>query len=232
MSDDNLQRAKEIFFQYSCNHFHLDREVDAEEYKKFDISNEQEKKWTHEYISYWISKLSDDDFQAMYNLVSTYAREAIPEMCRISELGDSLTKLRYASAIWDIASQGFMSPIIRERARRKSISLWRSLLDNPIEFTDKHRKEVSEVIETQTRIAKDIQMERGKRGLPQRSAAFQNKTPEDYILNYAKSKLRESKKRNGFYFLFVSLFTSGLSVVSAFMDLDDKIKRRGKLNKI
>jgi hypothetical protein len=228
MTDENLQRAKEIFFQYSCNHFFLDRDVDAEEYKKFDVSNEQENKWIREYVSHWISKLSVDDFQAVDNLRATSAGEALPEMFRISELGDSFTKLWYANAIWSIACGGIMSPMMRERARRKSISLWQSLLDNPIEFTDDHRKKVAEIVEKRAQVEKFIQMARESRGLAQPSTTSQSTNLDDYILDYAISKLRESKKRNGFYFLFTSLFTGIASIASAFIDLLDKIKRLGK----
>ena len=228
MTDENLQRAKEIFFKYACNHFFLDREVNADEYKKYDISNEQENKWTREYTAFWISKLSADDFQAVNSLSAADAGDALPEMFRISELGDSFTKLWYANAIWKIACYGIMSPIMRERARRKSITLWQSLLNNPIEFTDEHRTKVSEIVKNRTQLENSIQMSRESRGLPQRPTTSQTITSDDYILDYAKSKLRESKKRNGFYFLFVSLFMSIASIASAFIDLIDKIKRLGK----
>lgn len=65
MVDENLQRAKEIFFQYACNHFYLNREVETIEYKRFDISKEQEKIWYREYVSYWTGKLSLDDLVAL-----------------------------------------------------------------------------------------------------------------------------------------------------------------------
>ena len=228
MPDKDLRRAKEIFFQYACNHFHLDRGVDAEEYKTFDISDEQEEIWTREYVSYWMSKLSTDDFQAVDKLSAAYAAEALPEMFRISELGDSLTKLRYANAIWDIAWGGVMSPILRERARRKAISLWQSLLKNPIELTPEHRKQVSDIAESQAQLGKSIKIARESRDFPQRPTTFQAKSVSDYILTYAKSKLRESKKRDGFSFLIVSLFMSFASIASAFSDLADKVKRIGK----
>ncbi len=201
MTDKNLQRAKEIFFQYACNHFHLDREVDAEEYKKFDISNKQETIWTREYVSYWISQLSVDDLRAINSLRFAYAEEALPEMIRLSILGDSFSKLSYANAIWDIAHGGMMSPILRERARRKAVSLWQSILENPIELTVDHRKEVSQI----------------------------SATPDEYILDYAKSKLRESKGRNGFHFLLVSLFMGVFSVIGVIIDFIDNIKRFGKV---
>jgi hypothetical protein len=228
MIDNDLQRAKEIFFQYACNHFHLDREVDAEEYKKFDISNEQEKTWTREYVAHWISQLSVDDLRALNCLRDSYAEEALPEMFRMSTLGDSFTKLSFANTIWDIAHGGMMSPILRERARQKAVSLWQSLLDNPIEFTDNHRKKVSEIVENQAQLEKSIQMARESRGLSQRPTTSQVTTLDEYILNYAKSKLRESKKRNSFHFLLVSFFLGIISVASVFIDLMDKIKRLGK----
>ena len=194
MVDENLQRAKEIFFQYACNHFYLNREVEAVEYKKFDISKEQEKIWCREYVSYWMSQLSLDDLRALNPLRYTYAEEALPELLRLSTLGDSFAKLSFANTIWDIAYGGTMSPIMRESSRRKAVSIWQALLNNPIELTDDHRQIVT----------------------------------DDYILNYARNKLGESKKRNGIYFLFISLFMGIVSVVTVLMDLVDKIKRLGK----
>jgi hypothetical protein len=205
MTDGDLQRAKEIFLKYACNHFHLDREVDAAEYKRFDISNAQENKWMREYISHWISQLSVDDLHAVDCLSDTYAGEALPKMFRLSDLGDSFTKLWYANAIWDIAWGGIMSPIMRERARRKSISLWKSLLENPVEFTDEHRKKVSEIIESQIQLQKSLRLAAESRGLTPRSIISPVGTPEEYILHYANNKLAESKKRVFFQFLLVSL---------------------------
>jgi len=228
MTDENLQRAKEIFFQYACNHFFLDREVDAAEYKEFDISKQQEKIWTREYIAHWTNQLSVDDLRALNCLRDSYAVEALPEMFRMSELGDSFARLSFANTIWDIAHSSFLSPILREHARRKSISLWQSLLDNPVELTDDHRKKISEIVESRAQLEKSIQITRESHGLPKRPITSQAVTPDNYILNYAKSKLREAKKRNGVYFLFVSLFMGIIIIASAFIDLIDKIKRLGK----
>lgn len=194
MVDENLQRAKEIFFQYACNHFYLNREVEAVEYKRFDISKEQEKIWYREYVSYWISQLSLDDLGALNHLRDAYAEEALPELLRLSTLGDSFAKLSFANTIWDIAYGGMMSPIMRERSRRKAVSIWQALLNNPIELTDSHGQIVT----------------------------------EDYILNYARNKLEESKKRNGIYFLFISIVIGIVSAATVLMDLVDKIKRLGK----
>lgn len=194
MVDENLQRAKEIFFQYACNHFYLDRETDAVEYKKFDVSKEQEKIWYREYVSYWISQLSLDDLRALNRLRDTYADEALPELLRLSTLGDSFAKLSFANTIWDIAYGGMMSPIMRESSRRKAVSIWQGLLNNPIELTDSHRQ----------------------------------LTTDTDILDYAKSKLKESKKRGGLYFLFISFFSGVISIANIPFELIDKLKRFSK----
>ena len=194
MVDENLQRAKEIFFQYACNHFYLNREVEAVEYKRFDISKEQEKIWYREYVSYWTGKLSLDDLVALNHLRDAYAEEALPELLRLSTLGDSFAKLSFANTIWDIAYGGMMSPFMREKSRRKAVFIWQALLNNPIELTDSHSQLVT----------------------------------EDNILNYARNKLEESKKRNGIYFLFISIFMGIISVATMFIDLVDKTKRLGK----
>lgn len=203
-----------------------EREKEYKEYKFYNVSNEQEREWTREYVSYWISKLSVDDFQAVNNLSAVCVKEALPEIFRISELGDSFVKLWYANAIWKIASGSMMSPIMRERARRKSIHLWRSLLNNPIELTDDHRKEILGIIARNRQFEKSIQS-RGRQlpQFPPRPMDYPAATPDDYILNYAKSDLKESKKENALYFLFVSLFIGVFGMIQMFIDFIDKIRR-------
>jgi hypothetical protein len=141
--NEDITRAKKIFFKYACNRFFLDREVDAEEYKKFDISNEQENEWYREYVMHWIDRLSVEDMNSLNHLRLAGAGEALPELCRISVLGDSFAKYEYACAIWDIATSAIVSPFVREQARRRLVYLWKSLLEDPIELTDFHRKNIS-----------------------------------------------------------------------------------------
>ena len=207
MTDESLQRAKEIFFQYTCNHFFLDREVEAEEYRKIGVSRAQEYAWTQEYTSYWISQLSVDDFQAVNKLSSAHAVEGLREMIRMSTRGDSLAKLWYANAMWNIASGSIMFPILRARAKQKAVFLWKSLLKNPVELTEEHRKMVSKIVENQARLEKSIQVA----------------TPDDYVLNYARNKLAEAKERR---FLFLT-FVIGIGKI-LFTELANKIKRFGE----
>ena len=48
---NNKDKAKKIFFDYACRHFHMDRDGIGEVYKKFGISKAQEEIWRQEYIS-------------------------------------------------------------------------------------------------------------------------------------------------------------------------------------
>lgn len=207
MAVEDSQRAKEIFFHYACNHFFLDREVDVKEYEKFNISREQEHRWRQEYIFHWVSQLSVADFQAVDKLDAANAGEALREMIGMSELGDSFAKLRYANALWNIASGSVMFSIARARAKRKAVLLWKSLLKNRVELTDDHRKHISQIIEDQARVQKSVRAV----------------TPEDYILNYARNKLTEAEEKR---FLFLSLVSGVIKII--FVDLAHKVKKLGK----
>ena len=188
MNDENLQRAKEIFFRYSCNHSHLDWGNDVDEYNKFGISREQENKWFLEYISVWISKLSIHDLEAVHHLSHLHAEDSLPELFRMSGLGDSFAKLSFANAIWKIANWRNTSPTMRDRAKQKAITLWQSLLENPIELTNDHRIEISKLLESWLSLRSKILHP---------SNIQQSTTPEEYILNSAKFGLEKAKKNDG-----------------------------------
>ena len=49
--DDRMERAKELFFQYHGNRFHMDRDGAGSEYDSFHVSRETEEQWTGELIS-------------------------------------------------------------------------------------------------------------------------------------------------------------------------------------
>jgi hypothetical protein len=185
MKDENFQRAKEIYFQYSCNHSHLDFGDDVDEYNSYGITSEQEKNWTLEYISYWISQLSVDDLKAVDLLSRIRAEESLPELFRMALIGDSFARLTFANAIWDIANGWKISPTMRELAKQKAIFLWQSLLDNPIELTDKHRTELSNRLESLARVRKNIK---------NLDNIQQPLTPEEDIVASAKFGLANAKK--------------------------------------
>ncbi len=185
MKDENFRRAKEIFFQYSCNHSHLDFGDDVDEYKNYGVTSDQEDKWTVEYISHWISQLSVDDLKAVRLLSRIRAEESLPELFRMALIGDSFARLTFANAICHIADGQKTSPAMRELAKQKAIFLWQSLLDNPIELTDKHRIEIANNLESQAKVRKNIKNIDNIQQTP---------TPEEDIVASAKFGLAKAKK--------------------------------------
>jgi len=47
--DNNLLKAKEIFIRYEGSHFYMSIDGEYENYKKYQVSKEQEKEWINEY---------------------------------------------------------------------------------------------------------------------------------------------------------------------------------------
>ncbi len=63
-----LNRAKEIYFQYSSSKFQLMRDNLFEENSTFNISESQEKVWLEEMINNEINKLSIDNSNTLFPL--------------------------------------------------------------------------------------------------------------------------------------------------------------------
>lgn len=165
MSGDK-QKAKEMYFNYACNYFFLDREKRTE-YEAFGVTRIEELEWRREYIQYWLSKLSVDDMQPLRKLKDTYANEALPSMIRMADAGDSYAKFWFAVAMYDMAKWLFFSPILRIRAMSKAKKLWQSIIQGPIEISDEHKKEINSYMIN----------------------ALNASSPEEYLLNYSKRKL-------------------------------------------
>ena len=219
MIKNKLDRAKEIYFHYSCNDFFLNTGDDVKEYRKYNISIAQENNWRREYIRNWIGKLSIDDFQAMNNLKTAGAGEALPELIKISKMGDSLAKLWFADAIWEIALNGGMSPILQNYARQQSILLWKSLINKPIYLTDSHNLEVSDIVKTLIQINTITQSDRIRRGLPASQNNLYATTPNEYISNYANIKLKESEKKGPLYFLFIWFIAGVVNIIQSIISI-------------
>ena len=140
----NFERAKKIFFDYDCNHFYLSRDRAGDEYKKFSISQEQEKIWRDEFISLWISKLSTDDLEPLGKLSGAYAKEALPDLIKMAGQGDSYAKLMFANSIWSIKDAKEIDAGLYQQARETAINLWTALLEKEIWISERHKEEVSQ----------------------------------------------------------------------------------------
>lgn len=168
------EQAKKIFFDYACSHFFMDHDGVGEKYKKFNITKSEEEEWHREYIAYWVSKLSTDDLFPLHRLRDAWASEALPSLIDLVNKGDSLARLWYANAIWELAKSLGVHSNIREPAIKVAKDTWHSLMTEELAFSPNHRAQIINTI------------------LPALNAS----TPEEYVRNYAKQELDEYEKWN------------------------------------
>lgn len=79
-----MDRAKELFFKYNGNRFHMDHDGEGLEYDKYHISRETEEKWAEEYIINFLDS-------------ETHGKEAVRGYSAVAELLKSSTR----SDIWE-----------------------------------------------------------------------------------------------------------------------------------
>ncbi len=68
MNDNNLDRPKEIFFNYCSSKFQMMRDGFLSEYDKFNISEEQEEKWLTELIQRELNRLDINNTDTLFPL--------------------------------------------------------------------------------------------------------------------------------------------------------------------
>ncbi len=159
-----------MFFDSRCNLYNMWLDGVDEEYRRLGISKAQEAEWCQEYVSFWASQLSVDDLTAVWWLSGFDA--ALPDLLKMARKGDSYAQLFYANAIWETINSYTISAPMRELAIRIAMEIWQSLVQHPIEISDKHRAEIVP-------------------GMKVLGAS----NPEQYVRKYAKMKLTEAKKR-------------------------------------
>jgi hypothetical protein len=171
--NENLEKAKRLFFDYHCNRYFMAHDGADREYDKYGATKEQEVEWRKEYIDCWIARLSTDDFEAVNNLNHAWAVEAMPDLIRICNQAEGYTKLWYANVIWNLATGASLQADIRQQAIEVSINAWESLLDGNFNIPEHFRKKII-------------------LNMPPIEAT----TPEEYVVNRAKRKLEEAKRRD------------------------------------
>jgi hypothetical protein len=172
---NDKEQAKKIFFDYACNHFFMAHNGVDKQYKEFHITDAEEKGWRKEYIAFWIERLSTGDLFAIQRLNDAWAREALPNLIEMVDKEDGLAKLYLANTIWDLASywnDPASLPSLREQAIGVAVGTWKGLIAEPVAISAEHIARVT----------------------PDAMRALDASTPEEYIKNYAESKLREYEK--------------------------------------
>jgi len=170
LSDEEIEQAKKIFFEYSCNEFNMARE--GENFDKYRLSEEQKAEWRNEFIAGWIRKLSVDDLEAVNRLGTAEAIEAVPDLLGIAEKGDSYARLMIAGAIKSASSKYGIDKNLQKQTLVSVIKLSESIVGSQIQLSEKHKKEI----------------------LAFHPSILGTLTPEEYVLKVAKFVLSEAKK--------------------------------------
>ena len=114
--NENLDKAKRLFFDYSCSKFFMSRDGADSEYKQYGVTPELEEEWRKEYIAYWTARLSTDDFEAASSLDHAWAGEALPDLIRMCNQAEGYAKLQYAEIIWRLATGTKTTDDIQQQA--------------------------------------------------------------------------------------------------------------------
>jgi len=166
----NIENAKKIFFDFACNYYYMQHDGVYEEYKKYNITDEQEKDWRREYIEFWVIKLSVEDTLPLRRLMDADAQELIPALVNMANNGDSYTKYWCAKAILDF-SMG--KKVFTEQLKETIHSLLKPLAEKPITISKQNK----------TKITFSSML------------LFGVFTPESYIRKYAKLQLDNLERK-------------------------------------
>jgi hypothetical protein len=139
-SAKDLQEAKKVFFEYSCNGLHMAQ--NDVNFSKYHISEEQQATWRDEFIAYWRSQLSTDDMTAVQKLREADAVEALPDLLARVDQGDSYARLRIAEGIWAL-SYRVKDKALRKQAKATAVRSAQAILAQPIEVSERHKIEIA-----------------------------------------------------------------------------------------
>jgi inosine-uridine nucleoside N-ribohydrolase len=126
--------AKSLFFEHLGSKFGMSHNGVLDEYEYYGISEAQEAEWRKELIAHLVSRLSPYDVTAAVRLCAMYADEALPDVLRFADKGDSYARLIYANVLWDIATFAGASASRRvvKQACETAVRLWHELVQGPV----------------------------------------------------------------------------------------------------
>ena len=87
-------KAKKLFFHYNGSKFHMDREGDYTEYSKYNVNEENEKKWMEELIQIKFKQYKEtSDFRDLYVLTNNERYDLLEKIFEIEIKGTVLNKI-------------------------------------------------------------------------------------------------------------------------------------------
>ena len=138
-SAEDLEEAKKVFFEYSCNGLHMAQ--NDVHFSRYHVPKELEAAWRDEFIAHWRGRLSTDDLTAHQKLRDADAVEAIPDLLAMVDQGDSYARLRTAEALWALSYQ-VKDRAVKQQAKATAVRSAQSILAGPIQVSERHRIEI------------------------------------------------------------------------------------------
>lgn len=180
----SYQSAKEMFWDYSCSHLYICHDGHPTWYEYLNLGGgdkEKEIQWRKEFIEHWVTRLSPIDLEPMVKLCAAKAHESIKEVISISVEGDDLTKLLHSLHLEKLSRIQGAEPQDAQSVLIKAFSIWEDLVTNPTGLSP----------ESTARLQDHGALD-----------ALNARSPEEYIQNYALSKINQYKhnksvERNG-----------------------------------
>ncbi len=161
--------AKELFWDYSCSHFHLWHDGMMEEYVQLGGNNPQkEKAWREEYIQYWLKQIDTNELEVFRKLHYAYAVEVIDDLISFNSFKDDYIKFWYAYTLYNL-SESSKNFINKFRARSRAKNIFKELSIKDIFLNKESNKDIT----------------------PSMRKAFDAKTKEEYISNYSIQMLKK-----------------------------------------
>jgi hypothetical protein len=139
-SAEDLEEAKKIFFEYSCNGLYMAQ--NDVHFSKYHVPKELEAAWRNEFIGHWKSQLSTDDLTAVQKLRDAEAVEALPDLLAMLDQGDSYARLRFAEAVWAL-SYWVKDKARKKQAKEAAVRSAKSILAGPIQVSERHKNEIA-----------------------------------------------------------------------------------------
>jgi len=163
-SPETLEKAKKIFFEYSCNGLHMAQ--NDINFSQYHISKELQTEWRNEFVAHWRSRLSTEDLTAIQKLRDATAVEVIPDLLAMVGQGDSYARLRIAEALRALSYMLDSDKNLKKHAKETAIKLAQSILDGPIQVSESHKFEIAD---------------------------YGSSNPESYIITFAKNAADKSR---------------------------------------
>ena len=168
---EDLEKAKKLFFDYSCSPYFMARDGADSEFKRYGGTKELEEEWRREYIATWISRLSLEDFEAINKLNHAWGVEALPDLIRMCNQAEGYAKLQYADVIWQLSKASTLDDTIRQQARATATNAWESLVLGNFTIPENFQQKIKSTM-----------------------ARVNTTTPEEYVIHHAKKGLEQANK--------------------------------------